>query len=107
VREPALVGARTTDAYSTVLTAGYRSAVRQGRGRVTAVPPDDEGIGGGPILKAARQQSRLFIPGVEPVPENWPVGRRIGNPGNEPRAIRPGGRISTHNIRRAGYLIDQ
>lgn len=53
MRETGLVGAGPADAHSAVFTAGYRGAVGQCHGGVTAVPPDHDGVRGGSILKAA------------------------------------------------------
>ena len=84
VREPTLVGARTTNMHPAVFTTGYRGPIRQGHRGVTTVPPDHQGIGSGSILKAALQQSSFLVPGIKSVPENRPVGCRISDPRSEP-----------------------
>lgn len=106
VRESGLVGARTAHVHPATLTAGDRRSVRQRHRRVATVPADDQRVGGGSILEAARQQCTLFVSGVESIPENGPVSCCISNPGRESRTIGPGGRISTRNIGRAGDLTD-
>lgn len=105
--ESGLIGARPAEVHTPAFTTGNRCPVRQGHRGVATVPSDDHGIGGGAVLKAPRQQGAFFITRVEPVTPNRPVSRRVGNPGRESRAIRPGGGISTCNIGRPGDLIDE
>ena len=107
VRESGLIGARPAEMHSTAFTTGNRRSIRQGHRGVATVPTDDQGVGGGSVSEASRQQGAFFIACVEPVTPNGPVGRRVGDPGRKSRAIRPGGRISTRNIGRPGDLIDE
>lgn len=106
VRESGLVGAGAAHVDAAALTAGHRCPVGQRHRGVATVPSDDQGVGRGPVLEPARQQRGFFVSGIESIPENWPIGCGIRDPGRETRTIGPGGRISSRNIRRAGNLID-
>lgn len=107
VRESGLVSARTTDVHPATLAAGHRGAVRQGHCRVATVPADNQRVGSRAILKAPRQKRGFFISSIKSVSVNRPVGCRIDNPRDKSRTIGTRRRISTHNIGRPGYLIDQ
>jgi hypothetical protein len=91
MREAGLVGARTADVYAAALAAGDRCSIRQRHRGVATVPADDQGVGGGSVLEAARQQCPLFISGVESISENGPFRCGIRNPRSKSRTIRPSG----------------
>lgn len=107
VGEFGLVGATATDPHATAFTTGYGRAIGQRHRRVVAIPTDHQGIGGGSLLKAPSRQGGFLVAGVEPISENRPGRRRIRYPRSQLRAVGPGGRIATGNIRSADDLIDK
>ncbi len=105
--ESRLVGARPAHMHPAALAAGHRGPVGQRHGRMATVPTDHQGIGRRPIVEAPRQQRGFLVAGVEPVPIDRPVSRRIRYPGRQSRTVGTGGGISTRNIRSPGNLTNQ
>lgn len=105
--ELGLVGPAATDAHTAAFTAGHRCSIRQRHRRMTAVPADHQSAQGGSVLKAACQQRRFFIPGVEPTAESRPLNRDIRYQRSQTRTVDPCGRITAADIRRARHLLKQ
>jgi hypothetical protein len=96
--ELGLVGPAATNAHAAAFTAGYRCSIRQRHRCMTAILPDHQSARGGSVFEAACQQGWFFIPGVEPIAENRPLGGHIRYPGSQTRTVGTGGGIAaSHN----------
>lgn len=75
--ELGLVCPAATNSHAVAFTAGYRCSIRQRHRCMTAIPADHQSARGGSVFEAACQQGWFFIPGVEPIAENRPLGSHI------------------------------
>lgn len=80
MRKSGLVSPGTADVHTAAFAAGNRRSVGQRHRGVASVPADDDGVGGGPVLEATRQQRAFLVSGIKSIPKNWPISCGIRNP---------------------------